>query len=124
MTPKNEEFARQWLIDKNKTQAAIRAGYSKKTAAQSGERMFRNVEVKAYIDKLLEKQAKRTEITADKVLHEIADIAFDKEEKKYHRIKCLELLGKNQKLFTDKVELGPSDTDKKWKIEIVDSDKD
>ena len=45
MTPKQAAFVQQYLVDKNATQAAIRAGYSAKTASSAGERLLRNVEV-------------------------------------------------------------------------------
>ncbi len=124
MTPKQKHFAREWVIDKNASRAAIAAGYAANSARITGCRLLTNNNIKGYIDKLLEKQAKNLDITAEKILRGIADIAFNKEVNEAHRLKGYELLGKNQKLFTDKVELGPTDTDKQWKIEIVDSDKD
>ena len=55
MTAKQKRFCDEYLIDLNATQAAIRSGYSEKTAYSQGQRMLKNVEVKAYIDAELEK---------------------------------------------------------------------
>lgn len=53
MTAKQQRFADEYLIDCNATKAAIRAGYSEKTAYSVGQRMLKNVEVKNYIDACL-----------------------------------------------------------------------
>ncbi len=76
MTPKQEEFVRQFLIDLNATQAAIRAGYSVKTANEQGARLLANVSVQRAISGAMDRRAKRTEITAERVLQEFAKIAF------------------------------------------------
>lgn len=63
MTAKQKRFCDEYLIDLNATQAAIRAGYSEKTAYSSGQRMLKNVEVKDYIEqRMAEKEA---ELIAD-----------------------------------------------------------
>ena len=49
MTPKQERFVQEYLVDMNATQAAIRAGYSAHTAEQQGSRLCRNVQVAAAI---------------------------------------------------------------------------
>lgn len=69
-------FAEEYIIDLNGTQAAIRAGYSKKTAQQIASRMLTNVLVRDYIHELIEKRSKSTEITAERVLKEMALIAY------------------------------------------------
>lgn len=76
MTPKQEQFVREYLIDANATQAAIRCGYSEKTAYSQGQRLLKNVEVAAAIDAAMQKRAFKTEITAERVLKEIACMAF------------------------------------------------
>src|SRR6187399_2837120 len=68
-------FCQEYLIDLNATQAAIRAGYSKKTAVVEGSRLLTNANVSEHIKKLMDKRSKRTEITADKVLDELWSIA-------------------------------------------------
>lgn len=76
LNPKQAAFVREYLIDLNATQAAIRAGYSAKTAEQQGSRLFRNVEVQATISEAQQARAERTEITADRVLAELAKLGF------------------------------------------------
>ena len=76
LTPKQQRFVEEYLVDLNATQAAIRAGYSKKTAASQGERLLRNVEIQAAIQAAMKARQERTEITQDRVLAELAKIAF------------------------------------------------
>lgn len=54
LTPKQERFCVEYLVDYNATQAAIRAGYSAKTARSQGQRMLTNVDIKSKIDELRE----------------------------------------------------------------------
>ena len=79
LTQKQEQFCREYLIDLNATQAAIRAGYSKKTAKSAANRMLTNVyfvHVQEYLSEIQKERVKRTEITADMVIKELALIAF------------------------------------------------
>ena len=76
LTPKQTEFARQYLLDMNGTQAAIRAGYSAKTAEAQASRLLSNVKVAETIQTAMNKRAERTEITTDRVLREYARVAF------------------------------------------------
>lgn len=76
LTPKQQRFVEEYLKDLNATQAAIRAGYSAKTAGQIGERLLRKVEIAAAVTAAKKSRSERTEITADRVLHELAAIAF------------------------------------------------
>lgn len=81
MTKKQKIFADEYLIDLNATRAYKVAYPSVKkdeTAAQAGSRMLRNVKVAAYIQERMEERQKRTEITQDRVLEELAAIAFAK----------------------------------------------
>jgi len=76
LTAKQQTFVREYLVDLNATQAAIRAGYSAKTANRiAAENMSKPV-IAAAIQAALDKRAKRTEITADRVLQELAKIGF------------------------------------------------
>ncbi len=77
-TPKQEHFCEEYLIDLNATQAAIRAGYSEKTAYSAGQRLLRNVEIQNRIAELKAERSKRTEITQDRVVKELAAMAFAK----------------------------------------------
>ena len=79
MTEKQKIFADEYLIDLNATRAYHTAYPSVKkeqTAAQAGSRMLRNVKVAEYIAERMEERQKRTEITQDMVLQELAAIAF------------------------------------------------
>lgn len=76
LTPKQIRFCEEYLIDLNGTQAAIRAGYSKKTANEQSARMLANVSIQEYVQELKTKRSERTEITQDMVLKEYARIAF------------------------------------------------
>ena len=79
MTEKQKIFADEYLIDLNATRAYRKAYPSVKkdeTAAQAGSRMLRNVKVADYIAERMQARQERTEITQDKVLEELAAIAF------------------------------------------------
>lgn len=76
LTPKQARFVEEYLVDLNATQAAIRAGYSARTAEQQGSRLLRNVQVAASVAAGQQDRSGRTEITADRVLQELAKIGF------------------------------------------------
>lgn len=76
LTPKQERFVQEYLIDLNATQAAIRAGYSEKTARQIASRELSKVNVQEAIAAGMSARAERTQITQDRVLQEYARIAF------------------------------------------------
>ncbi|MDH7787663.1 phage terminase small subunit [Ochrobactrum sp. 19YEA23] len=76
LTPKQEAFVAQYLLDLNATQAAIRAGYSEKTAQQQGSRLLLNVLVQEAIAKGREKTAAKLEITKERIVEELAKIGF------------------------------------------------
>jgi len=75
MTPKKEVFVREYLVDLNATQAAIRAGYSAKTAKQQGARLLTDVDVAAAVSAAQEARSERVEITQDWVLSRLASVA-------------------------------------------------
>lgn len=75
MTPLQALFVIEYLKDLNATQAAIRAGYSKESASDLGHQTINRPHVKKEIDRQLEARSTRTLITADKMLHEIFQIA-------------------------------------------------
>lgn len=76
LPPKRQRFIEEYLIDLNATQAAIRAGYSAKTAASIGEEILRKPEIQEAIQAAMKARSERTEITADRVLKELGRIAF------------------------------------------------
>ncbi len=69
-------FVREYLVDFNATQAAIRAGYSEKTAGSQGERLLRNAEIQKAIDAGKASVCKRNEVTVDRIVQELERIAF------------------------------------------------
>ncbi len=75
LTAKQRAFVREYLLDLNATQAAIRAGYSEKTACEQGSRLLANVNVAAAIEKAKASRAERTQIDADWLLKRLADEA-------------------------------------------------
>lgn len=76
LTQKQCAFVDEYLVDLNGTQAAIRAGYSAKTAHVTACRLLKNVKVKPVIQASMDARAKRLEISADNVLRELARIGF------------------------------------------------
>lgn len=76
LNPKQQRFCEEYMIDLNATQAAIRAGYAVKTATEQASRLLTNVNVSREIEKLQAEQSRRTGITADRVIRELAKIAF------------------------------------------------
>ena len=84
-TDKQIKFCREYIIDFNGTQAAIRAGYSKKTANEQSSKMLAKVNIQDFIKKLIQEQIKRTEITADKVVEEFAKVAFANSKDYYNK---------------------------------------
>lgn len=75
-TPKQERFCQEYLVDFNATQAAIRAGYSAKTAYAIGEQNLRKTEIQLRIQQGRKALADKTEITRERVLQEYANVAF------------------------------------------------
>jgi phage terminase small subunit len=78
LTAKQKRFVEEYLIDLNATQAAIRAGYSPNTAYSIGNENLNKPEIRARIGKAMAERSKRTGINADRVLQELARIAFVK----------------------------------------------
>ena len=76
LSEKQKQFIREYLVDLNATQAAIRAGYSEKTARSQGQRLLTHVDIAKALEKAQAERAARTEITADRVLEELAKIGF------------------------------------------------
>jgi phage terminase small subunit len=132
LTPRQQQFVDEYLIDGNGTQAAIRAGYSEKTAYSIANENLNKPEIAAAIQLAMDQRAERTQIDADFVLQGITTAirrceqiepvldrkgdqvfvetpqgqmaaAFTYDAKNV--LRGYELLGKHLKLFTDKVEL-------------------
>ena len=76
LTARRARFVSEYLVDLNATQAAIRAGYSRRTARQQGSRLLTNVDVKRAIAQAQQELRERHDIEADRVLSEYASVAF------------------------------------------------
>lgn len=127
LTAKQRVFVSEYLIDLNATQAAIRAGYSQKTAEVIASENLRKPNISKAIQEAMNKRAKDTEINSQFVLNGIRKIiercealepVHDKEGnetgelqfKPGEALRGYELLGKHLKLFTDKVEIEVNET--------------
>ena len=126
LTAKQQRFVEEYLIDLNATQAAIRAGYSEKTAEQLGYQLLQKTSVLKAIEEAQAKREERTQITQDYVLTNIqkviercmqvqqVDNCLTQTEdgelaqafmfKEQGALKGLELLGKHLGMFKDKIE--------------------
>jgi phage terminase small subunit len=69
-------FIREYLIDRNATQAAIRAGYNPKTAYAQGHRLLKNAEIAAQIEAATTALMESLEVTKERITRELAAIAF------------------------------------------------
>lgn len=76
LNERQKRFCDEYMIDLNATQAAIRAGYSVKTANEQGARLLANVSVQAKIQQLQAEISRRTGISQDRVIRELAKVAF------------------------------------------------
>ena len=128
-------FCKEYIIDLNATQAAIRAGYSEKTARTIGSKLLTNVDIQHEIQKLMKKRSDKTEVNSDDVLRSIKKtrdicerllVKTDEEGNESLDSVALngvtknnEQLGKHLKLFTDKVEHSGS-VDINHKSKLVD----
>lgn len=121
LTEKQQRFCQEYLIDLNGTQAAIRAGYSKKTADMQASRMLTKDKINDYLGGLRADIANSNKITVEKVLAGLQlnikramqeEPVYDQEgnatgEYTYHGSvvnKAYELLGKHLGMFTDKIQ--------------------
>jgi phage terminase small subunit len=75
LNPKQQRFADEYMVDLNATQAAIRAGYSARSARTQGCRMTTNDNIKNYLQGMLDERAERTKTAADRALEELEVIA-------------------------------------------------
>ena len=107
MTPKQEAFVREYLIDLNATQAAIRAGYSERTAGSVGNENLKKPEIAAAIAAAQQKVAEKAEMTVDQHmtdLKRIRDAAFN--EGKFSAAASAEIArGKVAGFYVDRVEM-------------------
>lgn len=111
LTPKQQRFVEEYLIDLNATQAAIRAGYSEKTAQEQSSRLLSNVMVQEAVQKAKNKLSERTELTVDMVVQGLLKEAQDYAEGSTQsaRVSAWAHLGKHLGMFTEKVQHSGSD---------------
>jgi len=106
LRPKQQRFIDEYLIDLNATQAAIRAGYSEKTACSIGEENLRKPDIKQAIQERMAARSKNTEVTQEWVVKALKknylEASADKEFSAVN--KSLELLGKHVGMF-NKIEV-------------------
>ena len=76
LTPKQARFVAEYLVDLNATQAAIRAGYSDRVSSEIGYQLLQKTSVQSAIDACQRERSARTGVTADRVVKEIARVAF------------------------------------------------
>lgn len=76
LTPRQDAFVREYLVDLNGTRAAIRAGFSERSAASTASTLLRNPKVVAAVEAAKAARSERTDITADRVLVELGRLAF------------------------------------------------
>lgn len=126
LTPKQQAFVREYLVDLNATQAAIRAGFSVKTAKQQAYSLMNRAPVQAAITAAMTQRAKKTELDSDWVLDRlklISDRCIQGEpvldsqgaqtgEWKFEpaaATRATELIGKHIGMFREKVEVTGKD---------------
>ncbi len=125
LTDRQEAFVAEYLIDLNATQAAIRAGYSEKSAQEQGSRLLSKAMVSAAVAEGAKKRIRKSEITAQDVLEGLYLEATREGEGASHgaRVSAWGLLGKYHKLFIDKIEADISGditvTDAKSKLQHI-----
>lgn len=78
LTDKQKKFVEEYLLDLNATQACIRAGYSSKRASEIGYQLLQKTTVSEAISEALAERSRRTGINQDRVIQELARIAFVK----------------------------------------------
>lgn len=112
LTPKEAAFVAEWMVDKNATQAAIRAGYKDGPGARiQAQRMLKMPRIKAAMDRALAEQINRGLTTAEDNLLAIDRIATEAERagKFGEALRGRELLGKHYGSFRERMELTGKD---------------
>jgi len=113
LNPRQERFCQEYLKDLCATQAAIRAGYSERSANRIATRVLSLVHIRARIAKLKAARTERTEITIDRVITELAKVGLANPEEfsgtwpgirfdMRDKVRALELLGKHVGAFPEK----------------------
>lgn len=104
LTPKQAAFVDEYLVDLNATQAAIRAGYSAKTANKIGPELLGKTSISAAIQARQAERSLRVELTTDFVVNGLRKIANDENAPHGARVSAMVALGKHLAMFTDKIQ--------------------
>ena len=108
LTPKQQRFVEEYLVDLNATQAAIRAGYSEKTAAAVGCENLTKPNIADALAAAFSARSQRTDITQDMVVAELASIGFAEVPEESIRVPdklaALEKLGRHLGMFVERIE--------------------
>lgn len=104
MPLKQQLFCREYILDFNATQAAIRSGYSEKTARQQGTRLLTNVDIQSCVQKIINERMAGLNVNADWVLKRLSHEAMNASSDSA-RVKALELLGKYFNLWQDQFQV-------------------
>ena len=106
LNPKQTRFTQEYAIDFNATQAAIRAGYSKKNAESIGYQLLQKTPVQAAIKKSMDKTAAKSDISVQWVLDGLKTIAVKGEREKDYSAanRSLELIGKHIGMFVERTQ--------------------
>ena len=104
MTPRKQRFVDEYLVDLNATQAAIRAGYSARTAEQQGPRLLGNVEIAQAVQAAQQARSHRVLINQDDVLRGLRREATLEGEGSSHaaRVSAWGLIGKHLGMFVER----------------------
>lgn len=109
LTHKQARFCEEYLIDTNGTQAAIRAGYSSRSASEISSELLGKLPIQSNIQCLRDSLSERNAISADRVVTELSLIAFAALDHELvdlkSKLKALELVGKQLGMFRDRVDV-------------------
>lgn len=107
MTPKQRKFVQEYLKDLNATQAAIRAGYSKKTARSIANELLTKPDIRAAVQAGQKKSAERAEVSVEYVITKLRQLAEDaiSDDDRTNANRSLELLGKHVGAFAENINL-------------------
>ncbi len=117
LTARQQRFVNEYLLDLNATQAAVRAGYSARTAGAIGCENLTKPQVATAICEAQAERARQTRVTADDVLRELWSIAQSSSSDRI-RVVALSWVGKHLAMFTQRVQV----SEELPKIHIVLSD--
>ena len=107
MNPKQRKFVQEYLKDLNATQAAIRAGYSKKTARSIANELLTKPDIRAAVQAGQKKSAERAEVSVEYVITKLRKLAEDAmaDDDRTNANRSLELLGKHVGAFAENINL-------------------